>query len=101
MRWLDEAGLDWQFHDLRRDGLDRARVDAWAEAVGTDALVNRRGQTWRRLDPQARDTLSEDALRDLLVREPTLVKRPVTELPDGRVHVGWTDVIREALQGTS
>jgi len=99
MRRLDDEGIEWRFHDLRRDGLDRERVDRWAAILGTDAMVNRRGQTWRRLDPQARETLSDDALRDLLVREPTLVKRPVIELADGSVHVGWTDAVRDALQG--
>ncbi|MEX1082662.1 MAG: Spx/MgsR family RNA polymerase-binding regulatory protein, partial [Halofilum sp. (in: g-proteobacteria)] len=82
-KWLDEQGLEYRFHDVRRDGIDRSMVDVWADAVGTETLINRRGQTWRRLDPSERDGLDEQALRALLLRDPTLIKRPVVTTPNG------------------
>lgn len=96
-KWLDEQGLEYAFHDVRRDGIDRLTVDAWADVVGTEALVNRRGQTWRRLDPSERESLDDDALRALLIREPTLIKRPLVVTPGGEIHVGWTETVRETL----
>lgn len=96
-RWLDERGTDYRFHDVRRDGIDRSTVDAWADAVGTEVLVNRRGQTWRRLDPSEREGLDDEGLCALLHREPTLIKRPVVVTPSGAIHVGWTDTVRDAL----
>ncbi len=97
-QWLDEQGIEYTFHDLRREGIDRATVDAWAAAVGTDALVNRRGQTWRKLDPAERE-VGEPGLRALLAGEPMLIKRPVAITSSGVIHVGWNDAIREALSG--
>ncbi len=96
-KWLGERGLEYRFHDVRRDGIDRSMVDAWADTVGTEALVNRRGQTWRRLEPSERDGLDDAGLRALLQREPTLIKRPVVVTPSGAIHVGWTDAVRDAL----
>ncbi len=96
-KWLDEQGLAYRFHDVRRDGIDRPTVDAWADAIGTDALINRRGQTWRKLDPSEREGLDDAGLRALLAREPTLVKRPVVVTPNGDIHVGWHDTVRQAL----
>lgn len=97
-QWLDEQGIEYTFHDLRREGIERTTVDAWAAVVGTDALVNRRSQTWRKLDPAEREVGDPD-LRALLAREPTLIKRPITITPSGVIHVGWNDTIREALNG--
>ena len=96
-KWLEEQGLGYGFHDIRRDGIDRPTVDEWADAVGTEALVNRRGQTWRRLDPNERDGLDEEGLRALLAREPTLIKRPVVISPSGDTYVGWNATVRRAL----
>nr|MBP6384263.1 ArsC family reductase [Aeromonas sp.] len=28
-KWLDEAGIDYRFHDHRADGLDPAALDSW------------------------------------------------------------------------
>ena len=44
---LDAAGVDHRFHDFRKDGLNAEQVARWADAVGLDTLINRRGMTWR------------------------------------------------------
>jgi hypothetical protein len=47
--WLDERGVAYRFHDLGRQGVPEAELDRWLQAPGWEALVNRRGTTWRRL----------------------------------------------------
>ena len=89
LRWLAERGIDHRFHDLRADGVDRATIDAWADALGVDALLNRRGRTWRELDPARRERLDEDGTRTLLAAEPLLIKRPVLALDGRAVDVGF------------
>jgi Spx/MgsR family transcriptional regulator len=88
-KWLEQNGVEYRFHDFRRDGIDRETVDRWMDAVGDARLVNRRGRTWRDLDPDARDALDEEALRDLLTNQPALIKRPVVDWPDGELTVGF------------
>jgi arsenate reductase len=75
--WLEDAGVDFVFHDFRKDGLEEKMVEQWLESVGTATLVNKRSTTWKQLsDEQKEQALSSDAA-SLLVQHPTLIKRPV------------------------
>ena len=89
-RWLDDHRIDYHFHDLRRDGLTTAMISGWLKAVAADTLLNRRSTTWKGLDPEVRDNLSEADIPALLESHPTLVKRPVLE-DGGRVLVGFSE----------
>jgi Spx/MgsR family transcriptional regulator len=87
--WLAEHTSDFRFHDFRKDGLDAAQVARWYAAVG-DKLINRKGTTWRGLDPAAQQSATHAAgAQALAVAFPALIKRPVVEWPDGTVSVGF------------
>ena len=49
-KWLDQQQQDYQFHDFRKQGLTRSQLEDWADTLGWEALLNRRGTTWRKLD---------------------------------------------------
>ncbi len=89
-RWLETNGIDYQFHDLRTDGLDNALVDQWLQSVPAATLLNKRSTTWKSLDADTRDNLDASTIPDLLVAHPTLVKRPVLATA-GAVTVGFSD----------
>jgi Spx/MgsR family transcriptional regulator len=78
-KFLEQDGVDYRFHDLREDRLDRATLERWVASVGLDALLNRRSTTWRSLTPSERDVGDPAAAVALMARHPTLVKRPVAE----------------------
>jgi len=78
--------------DVRVDGVASVDLANWLEAVGPEALVNRKSTTWRNLSQEAR---AGDPL-ELLLANPTLMKRPVI-LDGGQVHVGWSKSVQEAL----
>ena len=84
---LSAAGIDHQFHDFRKDGLTADAVNRWAETVGFDVLVNRRGTTWRKLPANMQASIDAGDL-DPLLEQPTLIKRPVIETDD-TVLVGF------------
>ena len=90
--WLDRKKIAHAFVDYREQRIDVATLKAWANAVGGwEKLVNRTGMTWRNLLP-ARKSPGSDAEWLLLIKEyPALVRRPVTVLDDGSVHLGFTD----------
>ncbi len=88
-RALDAAGVDVRFVDVRKDGLEEARLRNWVDALGWEALINRRGTTWRQLPQDQREALDAERAVALMVEHPTLIKRPVIE-QDGIVTVGWT-----------
>ncbi|MDA3921473.1 MAG: Spx/MgsR family RNA polymerase-binding regulatory protein [Salinisphaera sp.] len=77
-RWLDEAGVAYQWIDLRTDGIDRARLEIWKDVLGADVLLNKRSKTWRDFDARQRAAAQADPVA-VLVGHPTLIKRPVLE----------------------
>jgi len=78
-RWLDENGVEYRFHDYRKDGIDKAQLQAWAGELGWENLLNRRGTTWRRLSDAERDGVNQARAIALLLQYPAMIKRPLLD----------------------
>ena len=78
-KWLDANGLDYAFHDYKKQGADAGKVDAWIAAKGADTIVNRRGTTYRKLSDAEKAQIESGAATALLVQHPSMIKRPVVE----------------------
>jgi len=87
--WLDTAGHSYAFHDYKTAGIDRARLERWAEQVGWETLLNRSGTTFRNLPPDAREGLTGKKALALMLQQPSMIRRPVLERADGRLLVGF------------
>ena len=48
--WLSTQGVDYQFHDFKKQGVPAERLPQWIAALGWEKLLNRQGTTWRKLD---------------------------------------------------
>jgi arsenate reductase len=93
--WLDKRGIAYAFHDYKTEGIDRARLEAWAKAVGWEVLVNRAGATFRALPEVSREGLTQKKAIALMLAQPSMIKRPVLDL-GGRYLVGFKPEIYEA-----
>lgn len=87
-RWLDEHGVAHRFHDVRKDGLDAARLQGWIDALGWEKLLNKAGTTFRKLPDQAKEGLDATSAKALMLDQPAMIRRPVVETADG-VSVGF------------
>jgi len=88
-RWLDEHGVAYRFHDLRKDGLDDALLADWIGRLGWETLLNRRGTTWRRLPAATREDIDLVAATRLMREQPAIIRRPL--LARGkRLHAGFS-----------
>lgn len=76
LKWVVVQGIEHRFHDFRVDGLPADVLAAWLDSSFSDKLVNRRSTTWRQLTDEQRQSEGE-ALLELLLEYPTLIKRPV------------------------
>ncbi len=76
LAWLEQNGIEHRFHDFRTDGLEAGLVRGWLGSEFSDRLINRRSTTWRQLREEQRQAQG-DALIELLLQYPTLIKRPV------------------------
>lgn len=78
---LDELGVSYEFHDYKKQGIDKATVQRWVNELGIEKLLNKRGTTWRKLEDsqkQAADDSIDNAI-DLLVENTSMIKRPIVE----------------------
>lgn len=96
-KWLDDAGLEHRYHDVRKDGLDVDIIRSWTALTDWQSLINKRSRTWRSIPEADRSGLDELRAISLLVEYPTLVKRPVL-IGDGEIRVGFSYKAYESLR---
>ena len=97
--WLDAKGVAYTFHDYKAQGVDRGRLEGWAERVGWEALLNRAGTTFRKLPEADKEGLNQKKAVALMLAQPSMIKRPVLDLGDGRLLVGFKpDAYAEAFR---
>lgn len=95
--WLDERGIAYDFHDYKAAGIDAARLERWAAALGWENLINRGGTTFRKLPEKDREGLTEKKAIALMLVQPSMIKRPVLDI-GGKLLVGFKpETYREAL----
>ena len=85
--WLTEHGVSYTFHDFKKQGVPAAELAKWVAALGWEALVNKKGTTWRKLSAQSQAAVTDAAsAQALMLREPSVIKRPVLDngSPDGK-----------------
>lgn len=78
---LDELGVSYNFHDYKKQGIDKDSVQRWVNELGIDKVLNKRGTTWRKLEDaqkQAADSDVDEAI-DLLIENTSMIKRPIVE----------------------
>lgn len=86
--WLTARGVEHQFHDFKRGGVPPEPLARWIAALGWEALLNRRGTTWRQLDPAAQAAVRDAAsAAALLAAQSSAIKRPVVEWSDAPADV--------------
>ncbi|GGB68029.1 ArsC family reductase [Blastomonas aquatica] len=95
--WLDARGMEHAFHDYKKAGISADRLNAWADVVGWEVLLNKAGTTFRKLADADKADITRDKAIALMVEQPALIKRPVLEYPGG-VLVGFKpEVYADAL----
>ncbi|MBN9367538.1 MAG: ArsC family reductase [Comamonadaceae bacterium] len=98
--WLSAQGVDYQFHDFKKQGVPAERLPQWIAALGWEKLVNRQGTTWRKLDAAAQARVQDAASAMALMREqPSVIKRPVVEWPSGAITAGFDSARWSELHG--
>ncbi len=89
--WLSEQGLDYEFHDFKKQGVPENRLQHWLQACGWEVVLNRKGATWRKLDAATQSAVTDAASAGALMRaQASVIKRPVIEWPSGAITVGYT-----------
>ncbi|MEH6824836.1 MAG: ArsC family reductase [Motiliproteus sp.] len=83
-KWLQTQAIDYQFHDYRKQGLERQQLETWADELGWEALLNRRGTTWRQLPEASKEQIDREQAITLMLAQPAMIKRPLLDLGSSR-----------------
>jgi len=78
---LDDLDISYDFHDYKKQGVEKETVQRWVNELGIEKVLNKRGTTWRKLDDSqkhAADASVDNAI-DLLVENTSMIKRPIVE----------------------
>ena len=96
--WLADAGVEADFHDYKKRGVDAALLGAWADRVGWEKLLNRSGTTFRKLPDEAKAGLDRDKAIALMLAHPSAIRRPVLVHGDA-MEVGFDPARYAAVFG--
>ena len=94
--WLGQNGVDHVFHDYKKAGIDRARLEGWVAEHGWETILNRAGTTFRALPDADKAGLDADRAVALMLAQLSMIKRPVLDLGD-RTLVGFKPELYAAL----
>ncbi|MGH8418203.1 MAG: arsenate reductase [Pseudomonas sp.] len=86
--WLDEKSVNYDFHDYKTLGIDREHLTQWCNEHGWQTVLNRAGTTFRKLDEAQKADLDQDKAIELMLAQPSMIKRPVLDL-GGKTVIGF------------
>ena len=78
--WLDEHKVEYVFHDYKAVGIDRKHLQQWCNEHGWESVLNRAGTTFRKLSDADKSDLDQAKAIELMVAQPSMIKRPVLDL---------------------
>ena len=94
-KWLEARGIEYAFHDYKKEGADPARLMRWVDEAGWEKVLNRAGTTFRGLPDTDKAALDAAKAVAIMAANPSTIKRPVVEYPHGLL-VGFKEAQWEA-----
>ncbi len=97
---LNAQQLPFEFHDYKKQGIDLDTLQHWADQIGLDVLLNKKGTTWRKFSPEQQAEISSSPQNTLqaLHNNTSMIKRPVL-VNDSQILVGFDEDSYKELKG--
>ena len=89
-RWLDKNSIEYVFHDFRIDGIKKTIIKEFIENIEIKLLINKRSSSWKKLSNKEKLVEKKIDLIDLLIKNPTIIKRPIIKSKD-KYLVGFNE----------
>ena len=91
LAWLKSNGLEFDFHDYKKDGISKAKLKEWCVLAGWEKVFNQRSSTWRKLAKEGLAAPGTQAQAILLMQDNTsIIKRPIIEV-NGEILTGFDE----------
>ena len=72
-------GIVYELHDYKKLGCSTDQARQFLDHFGIEAVLNRRGTTWRKLSDDQKSNLTEEDAILLMSEHPSLIKRPILQ----------------------
>ena len=83
--WLQKNKIAYEFHDYKKKGITATVLTNWCKQVGWEALINKKGATWRQLPKEIQESITtQKAAIALMMEKTSIIKRPLIE-EDGKI----------------
>ncbi len=90
--WFRLHEIEFEFHDFKKLGVDRLKLEEWSKQLGWESLLNKRGTTWKMISPEIQNSItSKDSAFKLMQDKVSVIKRPVIETNSGLVLLGFNE----------
>ena len=95
--WLTANGVEYTFHDYKKQGVPRDRLVHWCRTAGWQTLVNTKGPTWRKLTPEQQAVTTQSQAVALMMEHSSVIRRPVVENEAGQILVGFDPTVFDSF----
>ena len=100
-KWLDANELAYNFHNYKDEGIDKPTLELWLKHLPLDKLLNTKSTTYRALtDAEKASVSNKSKAIALMMRNPSIIKRPVWDRGGKEFFLGWdADMATKLLAG--
>ena len=97
--FIDQAGMAYGFFDYKKQHIGADVLQGWIDQLGIEAVINKRGTTWRNLTDQQKSQAEQiSGAIPLLQAQPSMIKRPIITDATGKVVLlGFDEKAYQAL----
>lgn len=86
---FDDEGMEYEFIDYKKNVPSEALLRHFSDNLGLDAIINKRGTTYKKLTPEEKAALDEITSAIPVLREKSsMIKRPIIQFGDGTLLAG-------------
>jgi len=98
LKWLDAKKVRYNFHNYKEEGIDKTTIEAWLKQFSIDKLINLKSSTYRLLTDEEKASITDKKKAiELMIRNTSIIKRPVWDLGGGKFYLGWNEEELEKL----
>ena len=91
-KFMRENNIEFDFVDYKVESVDEEKIREWLKQIDMKILFNTRGMKHRNLKLKELN-LDDEGKIEWMAKENYLLKRPVIEYGEGKVHVAYDEEI--------
>lgn len=88
--FLEANHIPYTFMDYKKQGPTFSLLEEFGMKVDFSTLINAKGTTYKKMSEEQKQALKkENTALQLLVENPSMIKRPILIYPDGSLVIGF------------